>query len=174
MSHHLDSPSSRKDPRLSLTDVYAFDGETGTVLVMVADSSLAGDARPRGFHPEGRYEFKIHLDGSTAEQLTYRVAFGDRDASGSQDLTVARLIGSDASSDEAAGTEVAPGRTGAGIDGEGGLRVWAGSAADPFYLDLSHLVLPAAGAATDQAELRAGCPRMRAGQRRCRESNRPE
>ena len=41
MSHHLDSPTSRKDGRLNITDLYVFDGESGTALVMVSNSSLA-------------------------------------------------------------------------------------------------------------------------------------
>jgi hypothetical protein len=27
VSHHLDSPASRRDPRLNVTDIYAFDGD---------------------------------------------------------------------------------------------------------------------------------------------------
>jgi hypothetical protein len=54
MSHHLDSPASRRDPRLNVTDLYLFDGQTGTVLVMVVNTSLAGPHRVPGFHPEGR------------------------------------------------------------------------------------------------------------------------
>src|SRR5580693_2474371 len=58
MSHHLDSPASRRDPRLNVTDVYAFDSNDATVLAMIVNSSLAGPERVAGFHPEGRYEFK--------------------------------------------------------------------------------------------------------------------
>ena len=76
MSHHLDSPASRRDPRLNVTDVYAFDGDGATVLAMIVNTSLAGAGRIPGFHPEGRYEFKIHLDGAATEQLTYRFSFG--------------------------------------------------------------------------------------------------
>ena len=69
MSHHLDSPQSRRDPRLNLTDVYAFNGTTGTVFVLVTNTSLAGPDRPAGFHPEARYELKVHLDGAAREDL---------------------------------------------------------------------------------------------------------
>ncbi len=31
MSHHLDSPIARQDPRLDVTDLYVFRGERGTV-----------------------------------------------------------------------------------------------------------------------------------------------
>ena len=82
MSHHLDSPASRRDPRLNVTDVYAFDRNDSTVLTMIVNSSLAGPGRLAGFHPEGRYEFKIHLDGAATEQLTYRFSFAPADTSG--------------------------------------------------------------------------------------------
>ena len=45
MSHHLDSPASRRDPRLNVTDVYAFDSNDATVLTMIVNSSLAGAGR---------------------------------------------------------------------------------------------------------------------------------
>jgi Domain of unknown function (DUF4331) len=142
MSHHLDSPASRKDPRLNLTDLYVFDGETGTALVMVVNSSLAGADRVPGFHPQARYEFKIHTAGADVEDLTYRITFGEADSDGSQPLAVHQLTGADAPDDGAAGTVIAQGRTGAlaapDVD-EPGSRVWAGAAADPFYLDLGQL-----------------------------------
>src|SRR5690349_18122483 len=81
VSHHLDSPASRKDSRLNVTDLYVFNGDTGTVLTMITNTSLAGDARAAGFHPEGRYEFRIHPDLAPVEQVTYRVTFGDPDDS---------------------------------------------------------------------------------------------
>jgi hypothetical protein len=64
VSHHLDSPASRRDPRLNVTDIYAFDGDGATVLTMIVNTSLAGAGRVAGFHPEGRYEFNVHLDGA--------------------------------------------------------------------------------------------------------------
>lgn len=138
MSHHLDSPASRKDSRLNVTDLYVFNGDTGTVLTMITNTSLAGDARTAGFHPEGRYEFRVHPDLSPVEQVTYRAVFGHPDAAGSQHVTVFRLVGQDATDDGATGTPVAEGRVGETIDGDG-IRVWTGESADPFYLDLGHL-----------------------------------
>jgi hypothetical protein len=79
VSHHLDSPASRRDPRLNVTDIYAFDGNDATVLTMIVNTSLAGPGRIAGFHPEGRYEFKVHLDGAATEHLAYRFSFGPAD-----------------------------------------------------------------------------------------------
>jgi hypothetical protein len=138
MSHHLDSPSSRRDPRLNLTDMYVFDGETGTAVAMIVNTSLAGDGRIPGFHPEARYEFKFHFGGEQRESLTYRVSFGEAGSGGEQGVAVTRLTGEDAHDDTAAGSLVAQGVTRAANE-EPGIRVWAGAAADPFYLDLGHL-----------------------------------
>ncbi len=139
MSHHLDSPASRQDPRLNLTDLYVFDSRAGTVLTMTVNTSLAGPTRTPGFHPEGRYEFKVHLDGEESESLTYRLTFGERDGDGTQPVDLSELTGPAARDDAAPGTTVARGRTGTTVQGPGGLRLWAGAAADPFYLDLHQL-----------------------------------
>lgn len=136
MSHHLDSPRARQDPRLDLTDQYVFRGEAGTVFVMNVNSSLSGpDARP-GFHPEGRYEIKIHPDGAELEALAYRVTFGASDEAGEQRVALHLLTGADARDDAATGELLAQGRTNRPIDGPAGLRLWAGRARDPFYVDL--------------------------------------
>lgn len=138
MSHHLDSPASRRDPRLNVTDVYAFDGNDATVLTMIVNSSLAGAGRPAGFHPEGRYEFKIHLDSAATEQLTYRLSFAPADASGTQHAAIDRLAGTEAGDDCTAGARIAERPTGEAISGSG-VRAWCGAANDPFYLDLHHV-----------------------------------
>ena len=138
MSHHLDSPASRRDSRLNLTDLYAFDGDGVTVLAMTVNTSLAGAGRVPGFHPEGRYEFHVNLDGAAAAQLTYRFSFGPAGGPGAQPVAIDRLAGAEAGDDGAAGTRLAEGRTGETISGSG-LRAWCGAAADPFYLDLHQL-----------------------------------
>jgi hypothetical protein len=138
VSHHLDSELSRRDNRLDLTDHYVFRGETGTVFVMDVNSSLATDAAP-GWHPEARYEFKIHTNGAELEDLTYRLSFGPRDAHGGQSVALRVLTGSQARDDTAEGELLAEGRTGAVITGPAGLRLWTGRAADPFYVDLTQV-----------------------------------
>jgi hypothetical protein len=138
MSHHLDSPASRRDSRLNVTDLYVFGGDNGPVLAMITNTSLAGEAHIPGFHPEGRYEFRIHPELSRVQQIVYRFCFGAPDTTGRQQYTIHKITGAAAADDNAVGTKVAGGSTGAPIDGPG-LRAWAGAAADPFYLDLDHL-----------------------------------
>ncbi|MDN3352184.1 DUF4331 family protein [Actinomadura sp. DC4] len=130
MSHHLDSPLARQDPRLDISDVYVFRGTAATVFVMnVNPLSGAG-----GFHPEGRYEFRVDTDGDAVEDHTFVFTFGERDARGDQAMEVRRLDGADARVREAPGLLLAYGRTGQEV-GAGGVRVWAGPAADPFSIN---------------------------------------
>ena len=71
-----------------MTDLYAFDSDDATVLTMIVNTSLAGPGRIAGFHPEGRYEFKFHLDDAATEHLTYRFSFGTAEPSGAQRVAV--------------------------------------------------------------------------------------
>ncbi|PMR59519.1 hypothetical protein C1A38_18825 [Verrucosispora sp. ts21] len=138
MSHHLDTPHAAQTGQLYLDDLYVFPGERGTVLVMNVNSSVTNVDLQPGFHHEGRYEFKLLINGSTKEELTYRVTFGEFDGQG-QDLTVAVLTGAEARDDAATGLVVAQGRTGEEVAAGQRLRVWAGRITDPFYVDLDLL-----------------------------------
>jgi hypothetical protein len=135
MSHHLDSPAARADARLNISDLYVFRGERGTVFVMNVASESAGPSAPEGYHPEARYEFKIDGTGDVVEDLTYRFSFGIADADGTQTLELRRLVQADATDDAAAGTALLTGTTGQTLDTAEGLRVWAGRAGDPFWMN---------------------------------------
>jgi hypothetical protein len=125
MSHHLDSPLARRDPRLNISDQYVFDDRNATVFVLNVRASLAGDG-PIGFHPGARYEFRVHLDGAAVENLTFGFAF-EPEADGVQAYRVVRPEGDAAADDAVTGTNSC-GRTGRAVDGPDGLRVWAGRA----------------------------------------------
>jgi quercetin dioxygenase-like cupin family protein len=142
MSHHLDSPIARQDIRLDITDLYLFRGGTGTVFVINVCHSIFGPIPAPGYHPEGMYEFKVDLNGDAVEDLTYRITFKERDEQGMQAYTLVRLSSADAINPHAAGTVVAQGTTGEVISTATGLRVWAGKAGDPFWIepDVLHAV----------------------------------
>jgi hypothetical protein len=135
MSHHLDSPIARKDVRLDITDLYVFRGETGTAFVINVCPSIAGDIPIPGYHPEGRYEFKIDLNDDAIEDLTYRITFDERDLAGKQRFVLRRITGADAAEQNAAGTVVAQGATGEAVTTPAGVRIWAGKAGDPFWIE---------------------------------------
>src|SRR5579872_2364390 len=142
LSHHLDSPIARQDIRLDITDLYLFRGETGTVFVINLCHSIFGPIPAPGYHPEGMYEFKVDLNGDAVEDLTYRFTFDERDADGKQRYVVRCLRGADAVSPDAPGIIVAQGITGETVTTPTGLRVWAGHAGDPFWIepDVLHAV----------------------------------
>jgi hypothetical protein len=142
MSHHLDSPIARQDPRLDITDFYLFRGERGTVFVMNVSHSLAGEDIPRGFHPEGRYEFKVDGNGDAVEELTYRFTFGEARRDGVQPYTLHRLTGLQAEDPYAEGEPIGEGVTGETAAFGRGSRSWAGKAGDPFWIepDVLHAV----------------------------------
>jgi hypothetical protein len=142
MSHHLDSPLARQDIRLDITDLYVFRGEIGTVFVINVCHSIFGKIAAPGYHPEGMYEFKIDLNRDAVEDLTYRLTFDERDASGKQRFVLRRITGEGASDPNAPGAVVAEGQTGTTVITTDGLRVWAGKAGDPFWIepDVLHAV----------------------------------
>jgi hypothetical protein len=142
MSHHLDSPIARQDIRLDITDLYLFRGEVGTVFVINVCHSIAGEIPAPGYHPEGMYEFKVDLNRDAVEELTYRLTFDPRDAAGKQRYVLRRVAGASATDPHAAGTVVAQGTTGEKVTTSSGLRVWAGRAGDPFWIepDVLHAV----------------------------------
>lgn len=131
MSHHLDSPLARQDPRLDISDVYLFRGTIGTTFIINVNPLSGAGA----FHPEGRYEFKIDTDGDAVEDRTYCVTFGERDSDGRQALELSRLDGEDARDRDAAGTVLLRGTTGMKLGTQSGARLWAGPAADPFSIN---------------------------------------
>jgi Domain of unknown function (DUF4331) len=142
MSHHLDSPIARQDIRLDITDLYVFRGETGTVLVINVCHSIFGPIPAPGYHPEGMYEFKVDLNGDAVEDLTYRITFDERDEQGKQRYVVRRIRGAQAADPHGAGTVLTQGTTGESVTTPSGVRVWAGGAGDPFWIepDVLHAV----------------------------------
>jgi hypothetical protein len=138
MSHHLDTPLAAQNGQLYIDDLYVFQGDGSTVFIMDVNSNITGVHVKPGFHHEARYEFKVHFDGAEFEALTYRVSFGEPDASGRQALRLDALTGSNATKDSAVGELILEGHTGEPASA-GGIRIWAGRIADAFYIDLSLL-----------------------------------
>jgi hypothetical protein len=117
---------------------------------MDVNSNVNGLHSEPGFHPEARYEFKVHLDGAPYEDLTWRVSFAEPDSGGRQALQLHVLAGGAARDDAAAGDLVLDGRTGETASGNG-VRLWAGRIADSFSIDLSLLALINAAVASGTA-----------------------
>ncbi len=97
--------------------------------MMDVNSNVNGLHSEPGFHPEARYEFKVHFDGADFEDLTYRVSFGAPDADGGQPLQLRALTGGQARDDAADGELLLDGHTGE-VASAPGIRMWAGRIAD--------------------------------------------
>jgi hypothetical protein len=67
MSHHLDTPLAAQNGQLFIDDLYVFPGDGSTVFVMDVNSNVTGVYAQPGFHPEARYELKVHFDGAGYE-----------------------------------------------------------------------------------------------------------
>jgi hypothetical protein len=131
MSHHLDTPLAAQNGQLYIDDLYVFSGDRSTVFIMDVNSDITGVYQKPGFHPEARYEFKVHLNEADDESLTYRVSFGEADSGGRQALRLYALTGKEAQGDSANGAFVVEGRTGEAATADGA-RIWAGRIADSF------------------------------------------
>src|SRR5260370_42471723 len=103
MSHHLDTPLAGQNGQLYIDDLYVFPADGSTLFVMDVNSTITGPDVQRGFHPEARYEFKVHFDGADFEDLTYRVSFGAADSDGRQALRLHALTGPQARDHSASG-----------------------------------------------------------------------
>jgi hypothetical protein len=135
MPHHLKARQTQWDTRLEIADLYVFRGEVGTVFILTINSVISGESVPTGFQPEAQHLIKIDLDGDAVEDLTYRLTFAERDGAGRQAVELRRLSGREAHSPTALGTVIAGGASGAVIAGVANVRLWAGLASDPFYID---------------------------------------
>ena len=140
MSHHLDTPLAAQNGQLYIDDLYVFSGDHSTVFIMDVNSDITGVYQKPGFHPEARYEFKVHFNGADFESLTYRVSFGEADSGGRQAMRLYEFAGKAAHEDSAAGRLLLEGRT-AETASAGGVRIWAGRIVDSFYIDLGLLAI---------------------------------
>ena len=141
MSHHLDSPIARQDIRLDITDLYVFRGEDGTVFVINVCHSIAGPIPAPGYHPEGMYEFKVDLDGDAVEEsrIASRSTRGTPTENSASSCAVSRAPTPSIRTRPALS---GPGQHGRARHHAAGLRIWAGKAGDPFWIepDVLHAV----------------------------------
>ncbi|MGH3303137.1 MAG: DUF4331 family protein [Streptosporangiaceae bacterium] len=142
MSNHFSAANIKSpggDPRLDLTDVYAFKAphDPGqTVLIMDVDPFLTDSM----FHPDAVYRINIDTDGDARADASFRFLFSPP-ANGSQTGTGYYATGSQAGDPEPS-EEVLLGSVPVSLDGAvrplqaGPARVFAGVRSDPFFADI--------------------------------------
>ncbi len=134
---HLDSPTTKTDGRVDINDVYIFHpGAPGsqdlsrTVVVMTVNPA-AGVISGTQFRHDARYEFLFDVDGDAKPDANITARFGRPDDDGEQRVTVeAKLDGERVFKVRGETEEI--------IEGEGGVRVFAGLRDDPFFFDLDN------------------------------------
>lgn len=138
MGHHFDSPESRADSSINITDNYLFAGERpDTVVAIMALSPLAGLPSPyheglqaTAFRSAMAYELRFDVDGDDRADVVLRWMF---DGAGPEQEWTLTYRG-DAQGD-GPWEELGRGRSGTTVDVPDLGRVFTGLAGDPFWLD---------------------------------------
>ena len=139
---HLDAPTVRRDGRIDINDIYVFhpggspvdpqaaQNLSRTVLIMTVNPA-AGLLSDTSFRPDALYEFVLDATGDARADRIVRVEFT---GPGASQRLVVRLIDEPAEED---GRTLAEGSVGVTVNGESGVRVFAGLRDDPFFFDLA-------------------------------------
>ena len=130
---HLDAPTTKKDGRTDINDVYVFhpgspqQNLSKTVLAMTVNP-LAGVRSGTTFRAGANYELLIDTDGDAKAEITVRTQFSAVD-NGQQDYRVHVIRGND-------GNVMVRGTTNQVVE-QDGVKTFAGLRDDPFFFDLA-------------------------------------
>jgi hypothetical protein len=147
LSHHLSGPNLRSpdgDPRLDLTDLFAFAAPEPGRTVLIMNVNPVAPTGGRAFHPEAVYRINIDTDGDDRADIAYSFTFSEP-VDGAQTMTVRRVTGEAARSHEAGGEQLVTGAP-VSFDAQpqpvdaGPYRLSAGLRSDPFFADLDGIV----------------------------------
>jgi Domain of unknown function (DUF4331) len=141
MGHHFDSPESRADSRINITDNYLFHAEQpGSVVAIMAVSPLAGLPSPftgtpqwRTFRPGCAYDFRFDTNADNRVDCILRLVFEGDEAP--QTWQAFWLEGDESRDHHGTGVSLGSGVVGSTVTLPGLGRVWVGDAGDPFWLD---------------------------------------
>jgi hypothetical protein len=140
-SDHQDTPLVELNPRMDLTDVYAFPGSApGRIALVMTTSGFLSPAQTgtAAFDPNILYQFKIDNNGDAVEDRVIQVTFSG--ATTSQSVTVRgpfsptvtgammNLVNSSA--------DKLTGNFNQSFGSASGIQAFAGPRDDPFYIDL--------------------------------------
>lgn len=174
-SDHQDTPEVELNPKMDMTDVYAFPG-TGTdriALVMNSRAFLTPAATAgASFDQDLLYQFKIDNDGDAVEDKVVQVVFSgsganqkvkvygpiDPPVTGAMMNTVADM------------TPTVSGAINTNLGSATGMQVFAGPRDDPFFLDLEAFFCilpdrrPVTGPLSQSCQLGSGAAFRPAGQ----------
>ena len=148
---HRDAPEIQEDPAMDPLDVFVFRNPNNgnTVLAMTVAPFLIAGTLPVPFSPNGLYEFKIDNTGDAQEDLTLQVVFSQTPTTpfgplaGGAPAQTMTVLGPARPTLRGATSRLhtrsrrfsgpANGTVFAGVDG---MRGFAGTRDDPFFIDL--------------------------------------
>jgi uncharacterized protein DUF4331 len=143
-SDHQDTPDVELNPKMDMTDIYAFPSPTPGRIVLVMDTrafltpAQVADPVQGSFDPNLLYQFKIDNNGDYTEDRVIQVTFSGEGSAQQVQLrgpTAPPVVG--AMMNEVA--DVAPavtGGIGTALGSPGGIQLFAGPRDDPFFIDL--------------------------------------
>lgn len=82
-SDHQDTPLVELNPRMDMTDVYAFPGASPGRIVLVMNTSAfltPAESPTAAFDPNILYQFKVDNDGDAVEDRVIQISFEGKDA----------------------------------------------------------------------------------------------
>src|SRR2546425_3687325 len=139
--------SPNMDPRIDITDVYAFavkkedDEEEGgtsrSVLILNVNPLTLASA----FNPDAIYEVLVDTNADAIPDVTFKTKFSSVSAEGKQTATVVRAVGADAESRDFSGRVIIKNARVSFDEDErikesGRYKFFAGVRSDPFFFDL--------------------------------------
>jgi len=137
-SDHQDTPEVELNPRMDITDVYAFPGSSPdrVALVLTTSSPIAGQTA--SFDPNLLYQIKIDNGGDANEDLVFQITFNSGEGSAQQIRVVGPVapprVGT--ANTLVNSTTAVEGAVNSILGSATGVQVFAGLRADPFFIDL--------------------------------------
>jgi hypothetical protein len=142
-SDHQDTPFVELNPKTDLTDVYAFPGGSGRVVLAMDTRAFltpaqATDPAEASFDTNLLYQFKIDVDGDAKEDKVIQVTFTGEGANQKVEVRgpVAPPVRGAMENQVADVTPALSGAIGSVLGSPTGLQVFAGPRDDPFFIDL--------------------------------------
>lgn len=141
-SDHQDTPEVELNPRMDMTDVYAFPGSAPGRIVLVMNSRAfltpGATAADASFDPDLLYQFKVDSDGDAREDRVIQVTFTGTGADQQVEVRgpVAPPVQGAMMNEIADVTPVVTGSIDTPLGSSSDLQVFAGPRDDPFFLDL--------------------------------------
>lgn len=142
-SDHQDTPFVELNPKTDLTDVYAFPGGAGRIVLAMDTRAFltpagATDPAQASFDPNLLYQFKIDIDGDAHEDKVIQVTFSGEGASQQVAVRgpVAPPVSGAMENEVADASPVVTGAINTTLGSANGIQVFAGPRDDPFFIDL--------------------------------------